>query len=67
MSQLLKLKESFPRGSISIAVSQMPAYIVRPGRNATSEGHPMMEIAVFWAHGESGQPVHGGPSWLDQW
>jgi len=21
----------------------------------------------FWAHGESGQPVHGGPSWLDQW
>ena len=27
----------------------------------------MTEIAVFWAHGESGQPVDSGPSWLDQW
>ena len=36
-------------------------------RNATSERHSTTEITVFWAHGESGQSVHGGPSWLDQW
>ena len=27
----------------------------------------MTEIAVFWAHGESGQPVHGGPPVLHGW
>ena len=25
------------------------------------------KLHFFGAHGQSGQPVHGGPSWLDQW